>query len=355
MTKFQHPVRVDSGTQAIFQPSPAITKNIAAPSGSFFLSFSPPVFAHAYALLGNSPQRFGSDLSLYLSTVRSFFERSPSAVTNHVSLAGLNTTSDSKKRLAEDLGVALSALFMVESFGVTWDTIAQIPQNNKLSKKRPDFEGFDSSGGRHLFEAKGTTNLGGVESALSKAIDQVKKYPEAALSKLAIVSYLSTDDRFFPSQTFVVDPPMLPDSIDPSRETAVLLHGEKVFQFAGLSQTSAVYLRSLSKHLKLENASPSAVPFAVKDEALRSAFLQELEQRSLVEQRFGNSIFLGRRLALPNSNHHVFLGVQRERLEAFTLMSPLATGETYSDGSGSVFPDGTCFLIGRDEALNEKS
>jgi hypothetical protein len=55
------------------------------------------------------------------------------------------TQTDTKKRLSEDLGVALSSLFMAEAFGVTWDTIAQIPQNSKLSILKRQTQNWQSS------------------------------------------------------------------------------------------------------------------------------------------------------------------------------------------------------------------
>lgn len=349
MQTLQHPVRIDASTQAIFQPSSALVKNSCAPTGSFFLNFSPAVFLHAYVLPGESPQRFGSDLSLYLATVNAFFAKSPTVQTGFVSLVGI-TQTDTKKRLSEDLGVALSSLFMAEAFGVTWDTIAQIPQNSKLSKKRPDFECFDTAGNRHLFEAKGTTVLAGVDVALTKAIAQVKKYPEASNTKLAIVSFLSTDDRLFPSQTFVVDPPTLPDNIPPTKRVAQLLHGEKILQFAGLSQTGAAYMKALSVKLRAESAGNGQIAPIEKGPALSTKLNQEIEQSALQVRQIGNTSYVGRNI-FDGLGVRIFVGATRRQLDALALLTDLPTGETYSRPQGddfhSFFADGTCLLIER--------
>jgi hypothetical protein len=347
---FQHPVRLDEKTQAVLSPSSAINAVIGGPSGSYVLEFSPTVFVHAYALLGGNPQRFGLDLSLYLATINAFFDRGSIVSKGHLSLDGIGT-SDAKKRLAEDMGVALSALFMVEGFGVTWDSIAQIPQNSKLSKKRPDFEGFDKQGSRYLFESKGTTVLGSVESAMHKAIEQVKKYPEAASSKLAVVSYLCADYRFFPSQTFVVDPPALPDNIPPTKSVAQLLHGEKVFQFAGLPETANKYVKTLSKALNSVAKGDGSLSDFGKSKVVVDNLSTELNRGGFRERSVGNKTFIGRRLVGMSDRFSVFLGAERRKLDALALLEP-ADGVEVNSGSQddsfhSVFSDGTCLIIDR--------
>lgn len=349
MQTLQHPVRIDASTQAILKPSSALTKNIQALTGSYFLNFSPAIFLHAYVLLGESPQRFGSDLSLYLATANTFFAKSSTVQTGFVSLVGI-TQTDAKKRLSEDLGVTLSSLFMVEAFGVTWDTIAQIPQNSKLSKKRPDFECFDGVENRHLFEAKGTTVLAGVDVALTKAIAQVKKYPEAANTKLAIVSFLSTDDRLFPSQTFVVDPPTLPDNIPPNKRVAQLLHGEKILQFAGLPQTSLAYIKALSVKLRAESAGNTQVAAIENRSNLSTKLNQEIEQNALQVRQIGNVLFVGRYI-FDSQGVRIFVGVTRRQLDALALLTVMPTGESSAQLQGddiqSYFSDHTCLLIER--------
>ena len=112
------------------------------------LKFDPLLFTHVYSLLGRNPARAGYGLSYYLATVNGFFDRNEGV--HQLRLIGLAT--DVRKRLSEDLAVAVSALFMNGCFGVDWRSIVHIPVNNSSSRKRPDFEGF-SGVERHLWES----------------------------------------------------------------------------------------------------------------------------------------------------------------------------------------------------------
>ncbi len=167
----------------------------------FLYTFDPVVFTHGWELLGSSPLRYGTDLTPYLANTISHFRRIAGAIYLYLDFGD----SDFKKKLSEDLGVSLAAMFMVDSYGVEWHTITQIPANRNLSLTRPDFEGFDFSGNRYLFEAKGTSTLSGVLPAIEHAITQVKTYPENALHKFVIASYFSGYRRAFPSYTFVLN------------------------------------------------------------------------------------------------------------------------------------------------------
>ena len=197
----------------------------------------PIEFTHAYQLLGESSTRFGNDLQLYLGTVNTFFRN-----INHDGLLTLGFgDSDFKRKVSEDLSVGISSLFMVKSFGIKWETIAQIPSNKKLSKFRPDFEGFSAENDRYLWESKGRTSPSTILNAINKAINQVKSYPEKAKHKFAIITYFSTDDRAFPSKTFVIDP-QLPDILLPDMETAKYLHYIKVLEFSGFLEAKKAYI-----------------------------------------------------------------------------------------------------------------
>lgn len=345
LTRYRHPIRIDANTCKGIPCTNTLTRDLSSPEGCHEMEFDQLVFVHAYALLGSSPQRFGTDLQLYLSTVNTFFDWQASTGNRHVTLAGVSAT-DAKRRLSEDLGAVLSSLFMVNTYGVAWETIAQIPMNNKLSKKRPDFEGFDSSDQRYLFEAKGTTSLSSVEGALHKAIDQVKKYPEAAASKLAIVTYLAADERLFPSQTFVVDPPSLPDTVPPTREVATLLHGEKLFEFAGMPETAAAYVKGLARRLKVKPVEPSRV--TVQDAAPRRSFDHERRGAAVQTRDFNNKKYLGHAVSIPNSSLRLYFGVAQDRLEKLLDFSPIEKRDPRSDQSGekwSSFADDSLVLI----------
>jgi len=357
-TPFHHPYRIDAPTLARAASAVGSTRLINSsqlPENVRFVAVNPAVFTHAYLLLGEQPQRFVSDLTLYLSTVRSFFERADAVGGINVP-AGAN--SDSRRRLSEDLGVALAAFFMVEVFGLSWESISQIPQNSKLSKKRPDFQGYAAANHRYLFEAKGTTKLQTVEKTMSKALTQVKGYPETAEAKIAIVSYLSADERFFPSTSFVVDPPALPEEVKPDAETSRLLHFEKVLQFAGPPQTAKDYVSTLSHRLRekhrIDEGGAASVARTRRinglQEELQEEFNTESQPNGLEIHRYRDSEFLGRSSESSVSKIKVFFGVQRQALEAGVkfeaVAQPVMSGlsETETEIS-SVFADGTLLHV----------
>ncbi|MBI5773761.1 MAG: hypothetical protein HZA89_08470 [Verrucomicrobia bacterium] len=357
-TPFHHPYRIDAPTLARAASAAGASRLLNSsqlPENVRFVAINPAVFTHAYLLLGEQPQRFVSDLTLYLSTVRTFFERADAVGGINVP-AGAN--SDSRRRLSEDLGVALAAFFMVEVFGLSWKSVSQIPQNSKLSKKRPDFQGYTATSQRYLFEAKGTTKMQTVEKTMSKALSQVKSYPETAEAKIAIVSYLSADERFFPSTSFVVDPPALPEEVKADAETSRLLHFEKVLQFAGLPQTAKDYVSTLSQRLRekhrIDDAGAASVARTRRieglQEELRAEFVEESQPNALETHRYHDSEFLGRSSESAVSKIKVFFGVQRQALEAGVrfeaVAQPLATKLTESETEiNSLFADGTLLHV----------
>lgn len=353
---FHHPFRVDAPTLLRAKSATGYKRLLNSPhfpEDVRFLAIDPTIFVHTYLLLGEQPQRFTQDLSLYLSTVRTFFERADAS--GGIAIPS-NANSDSRRRLSEDLGVALAAIFMVEVFGLTWESISQIPQNSNLSKKRPDFQGYSSGSQRYLFEAKGTIKLARVESSLSKAISQVKKYPELAEAKIAIVSYLCADDRFFPSTSFVVDPPAMPENVRPEPETARLLHFEKILQFANLANTADEYTSTLSHVLREKGRSVLGIDSSSARSARLSARRQELieqfeiERATLVKQSALDVQFTGRQLTDDRSGLTVFFGAGDQTLEAGVSFEPfrrtLETRLIHSNNEvTSIFADGTILRI----------
>lgn len=315
---------------------------------------NPVDFTHAYLLLGQHPQRFVNDLTLYLNGVRPFFERADA--NGGLSLPS-DANADSRRRLSEDLGACMAAYFMVKVFGLSWESITQIPANTKLSKKRPDFQGFTATNQRFLFEAKGTTGLKSVEKFLSKAIDQVKDYPEPAEAKIAIVSYLSADDRFFPSTSFVVDPPALPEGFQPDVLTSKQLHFEKVLQFVGLTDTAKEYTSVLSSKLRASHLSEdgmATIRFSrrlARQIALFSMhFNAEKERLDLHTVRIGDFSYIGRHIFQNQTRVKAFLGVSEATLNAgvqFDVTSQsIEAGVVEADGVlTSTFGDGTIFQL----------
>jgi hypothetical protein len=237
---------------------------------------------------------------------------------------------------------------MVEMFDVTWETITQIPVNSALQKKRPDFEGFSARGSRYVFEAKGTTSLSSVEKALHKAIDQVKSYPEEAESRIAIVTFLSTDERLFPSHTFVVDPPAMPDNVPPSRGIATLLHGERLFEFAGMPLTAKAYVAALAKALRAE---PGITRYQRNPELVR---IFDAEIGRLTKRVISGAEYVGTTLKVNVEGPQIYFGVREDRLrELIRLPSEGVRGVAEqdnliarsSDEASSYFSDGSCLIV----------
>ena len=351
-TPFHHPYRIDAQTFHNALGLPGLASFVAAtqlPDSVRFLAVDPTIFTQAYLLLGAQPQRFGNDLTLYLATVRTFFERVDAVGGITVPAIG---DQDFRRRLSEDLGVGLAAYFMVQMFGLTWDSISQIPQNANISKKRPDFQGYTAANLRFLFETKGTTKMSGVEDALSNALDQVKRYPEPANAKVAVVSYLSADERFFPSTSFVVDPPALPDEVKPDAETSRLLHFEKVLQYAGLPLSAKVYVSTLSRKLREQHRTDQGFRTTARGTAkieqdlvdLKEQFEAELTPRPGIianEIGFAGQIFesaeIGLKLffgvALPALTAGIEFREQDQKLPTQVTVTENEVTSTFSDGT----------------------
>lgn len=282
----------------------------------------PALYAHVYHLLGSNPLRFTKDLSLYMATVQTFFDRQTQSDLIQIPISA---DADSKKRISEDMGVALASTFMAAAFDISWDTISQIPANSKLSSKRPDFQSYrlGDKSKPYLFEAKGTTVLSSIATATAKAVGQVKGYPVSAHAKLVLTSYLSADSRYFPSTTFVIDPPALTsDYIDSSISS--LLHFEKILQFSGLIRTSSLYLRLLSKLLKDGKAGISSIDEASYRNRLEARALRDSyddESRDLQTLSVDNREFLGQRVATDVGT--LFFGADIERIEQGLRFVPL--------------------------------
>lgn len=357
---FHHPYRLDDVSLQRAGGHSGIAKliqNSQLPDSFRFLPVNPADFTHAYLLLGKSPRRFlTEDLSLYLSTIRTFFERVDAS--GGIAIP-VNANSDARRRIGEDLAVGMATYFMVEVFGLAWETTAQIPQNSQLKTKRPDFLGF-SAARPYIFESKGTTALAQIEKALSNAMDQVKAYPETADAKLAIISYLSADERFFPSASFVVDPPapVFPQGVELSVETGRFLHFEKVLQFAGLSELSQEYISVLSQQLreqyriKLDELSVWKVRENRTRRKLRlkQRLDEQLGQMSKWLSPIDDTEFLGQSHRDAISGLEIFSGAARIVLEnGVDLEAPenLPQKKILEDESQlvSIFSDGTILRI----------
>ncbi|MEH2048939.1 hypothetical protein [Nostoc sp.] len=324
--------------------------------------FDAIIFAHVLMLLGQNGNRFGYDLSLYLSTVVYFFNKSTTAI-NGLIVVDQGST-EFKKRISEDLGVAISSLFMAKSFQIRWETITQIPQNKKLSKKTPDFLGFNPNDERFIYESKGTTQPQNIESAMTKALEQSKGYPEAATGKFAIVSYFPTGGKSMPPFTFIADPP-ISDIFIPQKENSILLHYTYVLSFVGLDNTLRAYEELLVNKFKLDRQDEQeGALFRFSNIGLQrflDPVTQTFERERLTKDTltWEDRTYMGRYLDVPDGRSRIFTGVHVETIEQilrldtniqeFTDIRVRENGEEIS-----ILSDGTIFKIQAPDAENQR-
>lgn len=324
--------------------------------------FDSVIFAHALMLLGQNRNRFGYDLSLYLNTVIYFFNNSTTAVNGLIVID--KGSSDFKKRISEDLGVAISSLFMVQSLQLKWETITQIPQNRKLSKKTPDFLGFNSDSERFIYESKGTTQPQTVESVMSKALEQSKGYPEIATRKFAIVSYFPTGGKSMPPFTFIADPPIY-DIFIPERDNSTLLHYTYVLNFVGLENTLQAYETMLVEKFKLDRQDEQErslfpLPRNLGLQRFQSQTRQAFDQERLTREVFEweNRTYIGRYLDIPGAINRPFVGVHLETIDQIlrldTNLAEFVDARFRSNGEEiSIFSDGTIFKVQAPDTTNQ--
>lgn len=319
----------------------------------YLYEYDAAVLSHALLLLGQNPVRFGYDISHYLTSAALFYSRRSTAQRVSIDFG----PSDFKKRMAEDVAIAQASIFMTSSYGVLWETIAQIPENRKLSKMRPDFEGFSANGDRSLFEVKGTTVTKNVEPAIVRGVDQVKRYPEAAVRKMVIASYFSCDSRSFPNFMFVIDPEM-PDVVLPDRDTAILLHQIKTLEFLKLDDARkhyGDYLRNEFAVLHAEKAGTTNTRAKLASGRAKDAFIRSMAQavQNPTADDSGVVTLYRDKVKVDGEHYEIALGVVQSVLTPLSQLAvvdqfPKESRVTASDSATtSAFTDGTVFTIRR--------
>jgi hypothetical protein len=168
---------------------------------------------------------------------------------------------------------------------------------------------------------------------------------------------LSADDRFFPSTSFVVDPPALPEGFQPDVLTSKQLHFEKVLQFVGLADTAKEYVTALSWKLRASRLSsegeiPSRITTRIERqlELLSTHFGAEKERVGLRSLQIGDATFVGRHVVQSQAVVKAFLGVSESALNAGVQFGEtsrrIETRVSESDGVyTSVFGDGTVLQL----------
>lgn len=321
----------------------------------YLFEFDDVVFAHALLLMGQHPNRFGYDLSHYISSAVYFFKKLNTDGFIQLAIG----SSDFKRRAAEDLGVSVSSLFMVQSFGLRWETIAQIPLNRKFSKYTPDFFGFDHNRNRFIYESKGTTHSEKIELTMDKALQQAKSYPESATNKIGIVSFFPSGKKTFPSFTFVADPPVSISNVFPPDEPhSIMMHYLKVLEYSGFEETRNAYEDLLKAKFKIDRSKEEEFALSYRDELdleklqkqVLTLYRAEVKNRSQYEWR--EYLFVGRlvKIDLEDVSLEIFMGVEIKTLETIlSLNSAIPKFENLKEQReqerNNLFSDGTLFRI----------
>lgn len=322
----------------------------------YLFEFSDVVFSHALLLMGQNPNRFGYDLSHYINSTIFFFKN-----LNASPFIVLATgSSDFKRRASEDLGVGLSSLFMVKSFGLQWETISQIPQNKKIAKLTPDFLGFDKPGNRFIYESKGTTQPDKIETTMNKALAQAKGYPLTTSQKMSIVSYFPSGTKSFPSYTFVADPPApIINIFPPDISHSTMLHYLKVLDYSGFKNTTNIYRDLLRVQFKFDLKGDEEGPYGFDSDRIEADNLREQavtsfnnELQTQTQFEWHRRTFYGRNITtrIGELPVNIFMGVEPNYVyNGLKSHSEITSAENeFQEGateSVSTFSDGTVFRI----------
>lgn len=312
----------------------------------YLLEFELAEFIHAQSLLSQYPHNYGKNLAIYLPTVINHLQTMSSV--GEISL-GMGDT-DFKRKMSEDFGVALAALFMTRSFDIDWTSVSQVPANKALSLKRPDFQSYNRTGELFFFEAKGTTSPNTLEKQISTGKDQVKKYPKPASGKFVIASYLGGDSGTFPTTTFVYDPPHDGSGFS-SPKQVIRFHYYHVLNFMGWYSQAEAYLKLLVADFSLDEKDLEVYSM-LKNLDAKGHFkksmsdLEDLPTGSIGEKEY---VFTYSEIETSNSKIEIKRGLSFEIFESLRNgefnLDILKSLETYNENGLSVFNDGTLLSI----------
>lgn len=312
----------------------------------YIFEFDETEFVHAFKLLGKNHTKSAYNIRYYLNNVRFWLSEMP----YDPYLVIDSGDREVKKNASEDLGVGLSSLLMVKSFGVEWPTISPIPQNRKLSRFTPDYVAF-SGDEKYVFECKGTTQPHRISKIMGKALEQAKSYRGSAITKLAFVSYFPNNTKIFPTFVFVADPPLTNDLPIVDRWHALMFHYKKVLEFSNFEDTLSVFMDLLKEEVRMKISNEKE---SKKFEQLKIDLVEifEKEIENLDKNEFYEKEFRGRLLDTQISNKpvRIFSGVAKNIIKRIMnletdfefLENNLIDGETRKV---SIFSDGTILDI----------
>ena len=284
----------------------------------FMFEFDDTVFTHTLMLLGRNSNRFGYDLQYYLNSIGLISKNLPSEyLTLDIG------SSDFKRKASEDFGVGFSSLFMVESFGISWQNISQIPQNTQFSKFTPDFVAM-SGEDKYIYESKGTTQANKLSEKIDKALNQSKSYTESTTkNNFAFVSYFPNNRKVFPTFMFIADPPAR-NFWHMDDWHVLMLHYKNVLEYSHFRETLRIFIELLKQKIKIERLEEEIFSLRYNREVrtfenLKNQLLEtfERELENLNDLDFQNLKFVGKVIPVESDGLRVrlFLGVESKVIE----------------------------------------
>lgn len=328
-----------------FKSSAALTRITA---NCFKFEFEPIVLYHALQLLSLDPSRYGMDLQDYLAPVIQYYtQHSPSQFTD----LDFGTT-DYKRRAAENLGVSIASLLMVEVLGVHWDTIAQIQSVRKQRGRKPDFVAYSSSKG-YVYEAKGTSRPHNISKQIKDATEQLRSLPLRGKGKIGFVSFFPGEIGHLYPSTHVFDPPF--NLLIPDHDDALQRHYIQRLSFLELNESAALFSDFMDAKLLAQSTDNSNLHYRAEDRAkllrvqFNGVFRKEIESLKSIKVGHWEHVSRSKEVSVRDRRVHYTASCIKEYLDPFSPPASDAKASTgYEAGrkrAESAFMDGTRIVI----------
>jgi len=310
--------------------------------------FDPVEFGHALCLFSKLGNPLDFDLSGHLPQAKFIFEN----------LADLGEYKehikkmDRKRHSMEDLGVSLSSMFMVKSFGIPWQNISYVPTDITLDKESPDFIAIHGAL-KYFYESKGTTRSLSIKKFMEKGRSQVKSIRENSLVKFAFVSYIPVEKLAPPPTMFISDPPT-DHLLDLQEDMVQRLHFALVLKYSHFKKTHLIYRKILKEqfHLRYSNKGKAESVSTEIDSLMKKMQISfKNESENLESYHLRDMIFVGNstRISFENGTIRIFQGIEERMLNKIVNLEQnlqfLNNESDFETVQASIFSDGTIFVI----------
>ena len=329
----------------ILKSNPSIKQSF---NNFYEFEFDPVEFGHALSLFSKLGNPLDFDLSYYLPQAKFIFENIADLgeCKEHIK------KKDPKRLSMEPLGVGLSSIFMVKSFGIPWQNISHVPTDITLEKESPDFIAIHGAS-KYFYESKGTTRALSIKKFMVKALSQVKSIKEKSLVKFAFVTYIPVEKLTPPPTIFICDPPT-EHLLDLQEDMVQRLHFALVLKYSHFEKTHLIYWKILKEQFHLRYANQDKVErVSTKIKSLKEkiqiSFEKELENRESFQLR--EMIFVGKstKISFENGTIKIFQGIEKQLLNKIVNLEQniqfLKNETDFENGQVSIFSDGTIFVI----------